>query len=390
MKNLNRQFFALQGLFITIQAIAVSFLSTILVREGFPPSQIGLAFTLAALGGMLVRPLLGTLCDRVVCVRPLTICGALLGSLCYTGIVFGSSSPALQFMLTISAHISVNCITSVIDSWSTRLIYDGYDINFGVTRASGSLFYAIACVLFGQVMARFGPKPGSMVLAVLLILLVLLVRTLPNPTLPAQSRKSVTLRQGLAVLSRNRIYCITLLGIFLTNVGSATGESFMSVRMITELGGTEADMGLLLFLQAFSEVPILLFYQLVRRRFRIPLRYLLVLSSLASATKILLFGLAPSPQAMILTAMLNGLAFGIYVTAVVDFVLETVEQRYLSTGQLFFAAAGMNLGSMVGNAIGGIIADVIGAGNTMICFSAFGMIGALIILFGTRRKEQTA
>ena len=73
MKNLNRQFFALQGLFITIQAIAVSFLSTILVREGFPPSKIGLAFTLAALGGMLVRPLLGTLCDRVVCVRPLTI-----------------------------------------------------------------------------------------------------------------------------------------------------------------------------------------------------------------------------------------------------------------------------------------------------------------------------
>ena len=390
MKDLNRPFFALQGLIITIQAITASFLSTILVRQGFPSADIGLTFTLAALGAMILRPLLGTLCDRVVCVRPLTLLGALLSSLCYTGLVFGPPIHQLQLVLAVLTHVIICSTTSIVDSWSTRLIFDGYNINFGLTRSAGSLFYAIACALFGMVMAQYGPKLGSFVLIVLFLALVFTVLRLPDPTLAPRTRKTVTLGRGIAVLSRNRVYCLTLLGFFLANISTAQGDSFLSVRMITELGGTEADMGLAFFLQALSEVPVLVLYQTTRRRFRIPLRYLMALSAFVFAFKPLLFGLAGSPTALILISMLNGLGFGIYVTAVVDFILETVDQQYLSTGQLIFSAAGMGLGSMIGNAFGGIVSDRIGAGHTMICFSIFGILGALIIFFGTRRKEHSA
>ena len=389
MKNLNRPFFVLQGLIITIQAITASFLSTILVRQGFPSADIGLTFTLASLGSMILRPLLGTLCDRVVCVRPLTLLGALLSSLCYTGLVFGPPIHAVQLILAVLTNVTICSTTSIVDSWSTRLIFDGYSINFGLTRSSGSLFYAIACALFGMFMAQYGPKPGSFVLIVLFLALVFTVCRLPDPTLAPRTQNTVTLRRGISVLSRNRVYCLTLLGFFLANISTAQGDSFLSVRMITELGGTEADMGLAFFLQALSEVPVLILYQTTRRRFRIPLRYLMALSAFVYAFKPLLFGLAGSPTALILISMLNGLGFGIYVTAVVDFILETVDQQYLSTGQLIFSAVGMGLGAMIGNFFGGLVSDHIGAGNTMICFSAFGMIGALIILFGTRRKEKT-
>ena len=149
-------------------------------------------------------------------------------------------------------------------------------------------------------------------------------------------------------------------------------------------------MGLAFFLAALSEVPVLVLYQTTRRRFRISLRYLMSLSAFVYALKPLLLGLAGSPTTLILISMLNGLGFGIYVTAVVDFILETVDQQYLSTSQLIFSAVGMGLGAMIGNACGGIVSDRIGAGNTMICFSIFGIIGALIIFFGTRRKEHSA
>lgn len=389
MKDLNRPFFALQGLIITIQAVTASFLSTILVRQGFPSAGIGLTFTLAALGAMILRPLLGTLCDRVVCVRPLTLLGAFVSSLCYTGLVFGPPIHALQLTLAVLTHVTICSTTSVVDSWSTRLIFDGYRINFGLTRSAGSLFYAIACALFGMAMAQFGPKPGTFVLIVLFLALVFIVCRLPDPTLAPRTQKTVTLARGLAVLCRSRVYCLTLLGIFLAHISAAQGDSFLSVRMISELGGTEADMGLAFFLQALSEVPILILYQTTRRRFRIPLRCLMALSAFFFAFKPLLFGLAASPTALIFISLLNGLGFGIYVTAVVDFILETVDQQYLSTGQLLFSAIGMGLGAMVGNAFGGIAADRIGAGNTMICFSIFGIIGSLIILFGTRRKERS-
>lgn len=390
MKNLNRHFFVLQGLVISIQAISVSFLSTILVRLGFSSGNIGLTFTIAALSEMLVKPLLGTLTDRVVCVRPLTLCGMLTGSLCYTALVFGPSIPVLQLALAVIAHMTVTSTASLVDSWSTRLIHDGYTINFGLTRSSGSLFFAISCALFGQVMAQFGPKPGSPILLTLLIALFFTVRLLPDPTLAPQARSSITLRSGVSRLCRNRIYCLTLLGIFLSQISSTTGDSFLSVRMITELGGTEADMGLALFLQAISEVPVLMLYQTVRRRFRIPLRFLMALSAFMFAFKPILFGLVGSPTALILLSLLNGLSYGIYVTAIVDFILETVDEQYLSTGQLIFAALGQGLGCMVGNAFGGMTADVIGAGRTMLCFGIFGLLGSLIILSGTRRKEKTA
>ena len=388
MKSLNRPFFILQALAITIQAIAVSFLSTILVRYGFPSSRIGLTFTLAALGCMLSKPLLGALGDRAACSRALTLVLMLFGSGCYVALVFCPDLPPLLLALAVLDYVAICSATAVIDSWSMRLIHDGYEINYGLTRSAGSLFYAIASIIIGQVMEQYGPKPCVPALIILLIALFVTVRFLPDPTLTLRPTDRVSLPNGLSRLSRNRIYCLTLLGFFLAQLSSASGDSFLSVRVITELGGTEADMGRVFFLQAISEVPILILFRTIRRRFHLPLHILLAFSAFVFGFKPLCFGLAHSPTAIVLLSLMNGLSFGIYVTAIVDFVLETVEERYLATGQLVFGAIGQGMGNMVGNLACGVVADRIGAGNMMICFSIFGMLGALIILFGTRRKEK--
>lgn len=389
MKSLNRPFFALQALAITIQSISVSFLSTLLVRYGFPAGRIGLTFTLAALGCMLAKPLLGALGDRRVCARPMTLGCMLLGVACYAALVFWPGSPALLLLLAVADYVAIVSATAVIDSWSMRLIHDGYEINYGVTRSAGSLFYAVSSIVVGQVMERYGPKPCIPALLLLLLALIAVVRLLPDPTLPQLPAKEVTLRDGLFRLSRNRVYCLTLFGFFLAQLSSASGDSFLSVRVITELGGSEADMGRVFFLQALSEVPILILFRTVRRRFRIPLHVLLAFSAFAFGFKPLCFGLARTPGAIVLLSLMNGLSFGIYVTAVVDFVLETVEERYLATGQLVFGAIGQGMGNMLGNLTGGAVADRIGAGNMMICFSIFGMLGALVILLSGKKKEVT-
>lgn len=390
MKSLNCPFFALQALAITIQSISVSFLSTILVRYGFPSSRIGLTFTLAALGCMLSKPLLGALGDRIVCARPLTLGCMLLGTGCYAALVFCPAVPFLLLVLAVIDYVAVNSATAVIDSWSMRLIHDGYEINYGVTRSAGSLFYAVSSFAVGHVMEQYGPRPCIPALAVLLAALFLTVRVLPNPTLARLPAQQVTLRDGLTQLSRSRVYCLTLFGFFLSQLSSASGDSFLSVRVITELGGSEADMGRVFFLQALSEVPILILFRTVRRRFRIPLRALLAFSALVYGLKPLCFGLAHSPNAIVLISLMNGLSYGIYITAVVDFVLETVDARYLATGHLLFGALGTGLGSMVGNLFCGMAADRMGAGNMMICFSIFGMLGALVILLGSKKKEVSS
>lgn len=360
-RTLNRRFFLLQAILILIDCITVAYISPILVSLGYSNLQIGQIMTLGALASTVARPLWGILNDRFSCARQVTLLGTAVGLGCYFWLTCGSSSFIESTTAVMGLYITVVCMMNFVDSWALRLIGIGLPLDYGATRAGGSLSYAFGAMLFGLVVSYWGFRPGNWILWVLWALLWIVVMGVPNPPGASRSDCQISLRQGLAALMPNRVYWIILTAFFLSTLASSSMESFYSV-LILSLGGTERHVGLALFLQAISELPMMMGYTHLRRHLHLPAAGLMGIAMFCYGLKAITLGAVSSLPLVIAAALFQALSFALFTPACVSFMLETVPEEYLSTAHLLFLAIGQGAGAVVGNTLSGILADIWGMG----------------------------
>ena len=316
--------------------------------------------TLGALAATLARPLWGFLNDRFSCAKPVTLGGTAVGIACYFLLTWGGGQMGLTTIAVMGLYITVVCMMNFVDSWALRLINGGASLNYGATRAGGSLSYALGAAIFGMVVSRWGFRPGNVALWVLWILMCVVALSLPNPP-PAShlDQKPVTLLQGFRTLRSNRVYWVMLAALFLCTLASGSMESFYSV-LILSAGGTEQHVGFALFLQATSELPVMFGYSRLRSRLHLSAAPLMAVSMLCYALKALTLASAGSLNIILVAALFQALSFALFTPACVDFMLETVPGEYLAMGHLLFLAIGQGLGAVAGNALSGILSEYLG------------------------------
>ena len=218
-RPLNLPFLGLQALLILIDCIAVAYVSPILVSFGYSPMRIGRVMTLAALAATLARPVWGYLNDHFACARQVTLLATAAGISCYCLLVFGGDArPAVTAVAVMGLNVTIVCMMNFVDAWALRLISEGYVLNYGATRAGGSLSFALGAMVFGWAAARWGFRPGSVILWVLFILLAIVILHLPNPA-PASAGRPAAVPGPSPV---HRPACLRALGPPRPGVG---GES---------------------------------------------------------------------------------------------------------------------------------------------------------------------
>ena len=138
-------------------------------------------------------------------------------------------------------------------------------------------------------------------------------------------------------------------------------ESFYSVLILSS-GGTEHHVGIALFLQAISELPVMFGYTRIRSKTHLSAAALISVSMLCYALKALVLGGASSLGVVMAAGLFQALSFALFTPACVDFMLETVPGEYLATGHLLFLAIGQGAGAVAGNALSGFLAEYLGMG----------------------------
>ena len=330
-RPLNLPFLGLQALLILIDCIAVAYVSPILVSFGYSPMRIGRVMTLAALAATLARPVWGYLNDHFACARQVTLLATAAGISCYCLLVFGGDArPAVTAVAVMGLNVTIVCMMNFVDAWALRLISEGYVLNYGATRAGGSLSFALGAMVFGWAAARWGFRPGSVILWVLFILLAIVILHLPNPA-PA-SASSVgfftALHHDAAALAGNRAYRLMLLASFLCMLASCAIDSFHSV-LILALGGTERHVGAALFVQAICELPVMIGYTRLRDRLCANPAVLMSAAMVFYGLRALTLGFAHSLWVPLAASSLQALSFALFTPACVDFILRTVSPQRL-------------------------------------------------------------
>ena len=149
------------------------------------------------------------------------------------------------------------------------------------------------------------------------------------------------------------------------------------IEFIRNIGGSSEDMGWILAFMTVMEVPIMLLFPKLTRRFKCSalLRFAVIMFTV----KELMIYLAPNIAALYAAEALQAFSFALFVPASVGYVGEVIAKHNAVKGQAFVTAM-MTLGSIFASYIGGLLLDTATPKLTLLVGVIVSAVGTLIML----------
>ena len=382
-RDMRRYYSLLQFMYYGSFCVSVTFFVPVLQIYGWTDANIGLVMTAVAAGGAIAQPVWGALCDRFRCTRAAVLIMTCVPVVFYALIVPFGHVPWVISALFVLTGMTNQSAAGIVDSWASKMSGDGYEVSYGLSRGLGSLAYSLTSTVVGLLLARIGV--GMLWPAALLFVpgMLLAVRGLPEPLLPAPSERR-KFGDDVSLLVKNKFFMLLMLCYFVGMFTFGSMITFFPVAL-KSLGGTSAHFGIAYGAMAATELLTMGQYKRLRRRFSC--ETLLTVSFVFIGIKNVLVGISPNVPCAMLSLLVQGLGYALVVPGVVDYIAQRVDRRLLSTAQLTVYAAGISLSQVFSNLLCGYISAAVGPQTMLLLLSAPAFIGAAVWRFATLRME---
>lgn len=390
-KLLNFEYACTQGTYWMIYGIVGSFASVFLLARGYSNSEIGVILAVANVVAVVLQPLVADFADRS---KRATLIGitqlmTVIMIVMMTGLfVFQKKTLALSliFLLLIAWH---TILQPLVNSLSFKLSDCGIPINFGVARGVGSLAYSALVAVLGTMVENHGvivmPITGEVVLAMLLISLALTKMQYNRVKAANRERDGIEVQRKnkegadidlVSFVKRNRMFLVVNIGVIGVFFSNQILNNYM-IQIVTNVGGDSEDMGRILSLMAFLEIPAMFCFNGLRKRFSCQL--MLKVSAAGFAVKIAMCYIASTVAMVYVAQLFQLISFGLFLPAMVHFIDEIMSKGEAVKGQAFFTMM-VTVTTMISSLLGGVILDVSGAKMLTLIATIVTAVGALIIM----------
>ena len=393
-KKLNIYYSFLQIAYWVTSAVVFCFTTVFLQFRGYSNYEIGIVFAVGNIIGFVSQPLIAGYIDRsdrrtlLRCIRITAVLAVLLMLAVYL-LPSGSVSLIVAYALLVAGNTLLNplCISLsfYIESW-------GCGINFSRARALGSLSFAVCNVILGMLVQRVSENavPTAFILFSSLLGLATLLFVPGDRAHRAafperRAQAAVERPSGLLEFAReNRRFMLFLLGTATLYFTHGMIGNFM-IEFIRSIGGGSEDMGNVLAFMTVVEVPVMLLFGRLTRRFRCSslLRFAVIMFTV----KELMIYLASSLPALYAAEALQAFSFALFVPASVRYVDEVIAKHNAVKGQAFVTSM-MTLGSIFASYIGGLLLDTSTPGFTLLVGVIVSAVGTLIMLGAIQTTEN--
>ena len=379
---LNGAYGALNGVYWMLCCLAYSFTGVFLLGRGYSNSQLGVIVAAGHVLGLVLQPALAALADRSAR-APLAVIGAVTGAValaaaalaCLPGRGWAVGLLAAGFLaLVIVLQPLVNGLAYYLE----RL---GTEVPFGLCRAVGSLAYGLLAAALGRIVLDTGeiavPVTGILAAAVMLALTALFSRA--GPPAPAQRQEEGAAPAGRLLADRRfaRMLGATALLFF----AHAILSSF-TIQIVENVGGDSGDMGLLTGYIAVLELPGMVLFERLLRRFSAG--GLLRFSAVFFAVKTALTLAAGSMAGLYGAMFFQGLSYALFIPASVRWAGQMAGPDQVNRAQAWITAM-ITVGNVCASALGGVLLDGVGVGWTLAAASASAAAGAALMVWGVRK-----
>ena len=386
----------IQGSYWMSTLLVSTFANVYLLAKGFSNTQAGLVLAFGGAAASILQPLAGGFLDRnqkITLHKAITalsvlmmVCAALLCLFKMPGYCLG---PLYVGMVTL-----LWLLTPLINSIGMHYINRGVKINFGIARGFGSLAYAAAALVLGNVVERLGES--VLPLTVILVYGVLIAGTLTfhfgqqwspkEGELPQDSRSapkaeaekgtSETAGPQDSFIRKYPRFMVLILGMMLAYVSHILINNFM-YQIVVFYGGDSSVFGSMTALGSALELIVMFGFSAYGKKFSMG-TWLKIsgLFFLVRAAGTYLAGGIPLLYAIQVTQMLS---YGLSIVASVHYVNEKIPQADQIKGQSYVTAV-YSVASVIGSMAGGWIIDMFSVPVMLLCAVIISAVGAVIVI----------
>ncbi|MGO4937962.1 MFS transporter [Fundicoccus sp. Sow4_H7] len=362
MKRININYGGMMGSYDVVVGSISAYSSVFLLAQGLDDFMIGLITSTANLIASFIQPWLADKVDKsiklnlwhvnlmIVIPSLLLLVGVLLANRIVTLV-------AVFYMLLLMFQVTLLPFLSAIGVY---LMNNHFKINYGAFRAFQSASFAVTSTGLGILVNKLGTQ-AVIYVAILGYLIYLTLLTILYQTvlksLFAQRSQDIKLNPLDVALqpakepffNKYPHFKYIVFGSFCFFIGHNFINLFM-IQIVEKLGGTTENMGFAMGLSAIAEVPILIMFSRINRRFSI--NQLMMTAAIFFAIKTTLTFLTPSILGIYGAQLLQPFAFGIYIVASVYYTNSQMEATDKVKGQSLITTA-HTLGAVAGSFIGG-------------------------------------
>lgn len=399
-KRLNVSYAGIQATYWMVYAVVGSFASVFLLARGYSNSEIGVILAVANVVAVVLQPMVADFADRskkISLVGLIEIMTIVMLVFMVGLFVFQQKSLALSviFLMLLAWHTSLQ---PLINSLNFKLEESGLKINFGVARSMGSLAYSILCAFMGTLVEKHSVSimPISGVVVILMLMASLFAtkkmfdkavaaKTVTEQAVQATADKEEVVEINLIdFLKRNKVFLILnigVLGIFFSN---QVLNNYM-IQIVTSVGGDSEDMGRILSIMAFLEIPLMVCAGSLRKKFSCEL--MLKIAAIGFTVKIALHYVATTVAMIYFAQLFQLISFGLFLPVMVMFINEVMSKGEAVKGQAFFTMMS-TVASIIGSLIGGVILDISGAKMLTLIATIITAAGTAILIMSIDKVKK--
>lgn len=373
---------ALNGAYWMLYCVAAGFAGVFLLARGYTNSEIGLTMAMGHVLGLGLQPAMAAAADRAQ--TPVTVMGAMALAVILTLAaflivpgrgLFIAGTYVLFLALTVTFQPLVNAYAFYLERQGTA-------IPFGLCRAIGSLAYAVLSAVLGVIIARAGagaaPVSGLCVIAAMAGLLIWFSRIKASAKPEKAERTS---NNGGRTDSR---FILFLTGTALIFISHAFLNNF-TIQIVRNVGGDSGDMGLLGAYMAALELPAMMLFDRLHRRFSCT--GMLRVAAVFFAVKCVLTLAAGSMPGLYGAMLFQALSFALFVPASVRYAGELAQGENVNRLQAGITAM-ISVGNIGASLGGGVLIDRMGMKPALTVASVCACAGMLIMQTGLKRRSN--
>lgn len=390
-KQLNIEYFSLQSLFWMTYCMVVGFSVTYLLSCGYSNSEAGYILASANICALILQPFLADLADHSKKINAMTILLVSIAIIfvCSIGLFFISIRSAVLTLIYVVMITLANAVIAFLTSVQFLMDTSKSKINFGLCRAGGSLCFAILSALMGIMIERIGMKSIPTALFIITLFIIVLCMYITHHRINDNQTTGSALgkRQSSSLFvffRENPKFMILSVAMLFIYYAHAFITNF-TISIVRNVGGNHREMGYLIAFMALTELPGMIGFKEISRRFKVS--SLLLFSMIMFSVKAIIVWLSPSLITLTFGFALQVVSFALYIPASVQYANIIIDEKDTVKAQMMFnfMQAG---GAVFSSIIGGWLIDFSGISHALLVGAILSCIGTMIAFMGIQNTKR--
>lgn len=372
----------------------LAFISSYLLHYGASSSMVGIVSALASFLVIFLSPIFAKWNEQseaintVKQIKLISILGTISAIILYftnnIWIILGTYT-----IISIIMSLYIGLLNTLSGELSTR----GFKANFGLARSFNAFVFAIITPIVGflvsiwsiEAIVLFGIFGFISLYFIANLVPIEIIEKMPVVmVINKPNDHEVTITQHAQKTGFDRHFGLFLIATVFLFISQQYINTFM-LQMFQAVGGGTSEMSIAFSIGAWTELPIMLFYERLNKKFTN--ESLLMFSGVFFFIKATVTIFAASVFQMYLANALQMFAFAIYITATVYYINKKFPSSHVATGQAY-AVSALTTGTVIGSLSGGVIIDYFSVDAVQIVGAICALLGAILMIISLKDYKK--